>query len=310
MTTEGIHHVTALAGDPVRNLDFYRRVLGLRLVKRSVNHDSPTVHHFYYADAGAAPGTVLTFFPYPGAKPGRPGRGQASEVTFRVPEGSLDFWTSRLRKEGVDSISGPGERLGEEVVRFADPDGLPLELAAGDPDPAVEPWGEAPVPPEHAIRGFAGVGLTVAAPGPTARVLDEVLGLERAAESGARTRYRAAGEGAGTRLDLIVAPDAPAARTSAGTVHHVAWRAEDEEHQESLRRAAAKVGLDPTPPIDRFYFRSVYVREPGGVLFEIATDGPGFTRDEAPGELGSGLRLPPWLEERREELERELPPLE
>lgn len=310
METAGIHHVTALASDPGPSLDFYTRVLGLRLVKRTVNHDSPTVPHLYYADADASPGTVLTFFSRPGAREGTAGRGQATEVTFRVPEGTLEFWTSRLRREGARSVAGPEQRFGERVVRFRDPDGLPLGVAAGEVDEGVEPWEEAPLPPERAIRGLAGVGLTVGAPGPTARVLTEVLGLERASESGERTRYRAAGGGAGSRLDLIAAPEESAGRSGAGTVHHAAWRAADEEHQERLRRAAAEAGLGPTRPIDRYYFRSVYFREPGGVLFEIATEGPGFTRDEPPGELGSALRLPPWLEDRREELEGELPPLD
>lgn len=311
MKTAGIHHVTALAGDPRANLDFYRRVLGLRLVKWSVNHDSPGVHHFYYADAAGTPGTVLTFFPYPDARRGRPGRGQATEVTFRVPGGSLNFWTSRLRKEGAAAVTGPEERFGQDVVRFEDPDGLPLELAAGGAEDGVDPWEDAPVPPEHAIRGFAGVGLTVEEAAPTERVLTGVLGLERTGESGARIRYRAAGGGGpGTRLDLLPAPESPPGRTSAGTVHHVAWRAADEEEQERAREAAAEMGLSPTSPVDRYYFTSIYFREPGGVLFEVATDGPGFTRDESREELGSGLRLPPWLEGRREEIERDLPPVD
>lgn len=314
MATAGIHHVTALASDPAENLDFYTRVLGLRLVKRSVNHDSPGVHHLYYADAVGSPGTTLTFFPYPGARSGRPGRGQATEVTFRIPASSVDFWTSRLRKEGVDGVSGPEERFGEPVVGFEDPDGLPLELVAvEDTDDGVEPWEDSPVPPDRAIRGFAGVGVTVAGTDPTHRVLDEVLGLERGESSNGRTRYRAAGSGGrgpGTRLDLIVEPNGRGGRSSAGTVHHVAWRAADEEEQDEIRRAAAEAGLGPTEPIDRFWFRSVYFREPGGVLFEVATDDPGFTRDESREELGSGLCLPPWLEDRREELEAELPPLD
>lgn len=310
MQTTGIHHVTALASDPARNLDFYTRVLGLRLVKRSVNQDSSGVHHLFYGDAVGSPGTVLTFFPYPGARGGRSGRGQATEVTFRIPEDGVDFWTSRLRKEGVAGVSGPEERMGEQVIRFEDPDGLPLELAAGEVEGGVEPWEEAPVPPDRAIRGFAGVGLTVTSADPTHRVLTEVLGLERGEAADGRTRYRAAGSGAGGRLDLVERPAAPRGRSSAGTVHHVAWRAADDEEQRKIRRDALELGLSPTDPIDRFWFTSVYFREPGGVLFEVATDGPGYTRDEPLEELGSELCLPPWLEDRREELEAELPPLE
>lgn len=305
----GIHHVTALAGDPQENLDFYAGLLGLRLVKRTVNYDDPSVLHLYYGDREGRPGSVLTFFPWPQARRGTVGPGVASAVAFSIPPASVDFWTGRLRKAGAE-VQGPEERFGVAVVAVEDPDGLRVELAA-DPDAEERGgWGEGSVPPEHAVRGLYGVTLLVREAGATVDFLREAFGLSRQAEEGGRILLRSAGEAPGRVAEVVGAPDGPSARLSAGTIHHVAWRAGDEDDQDDWRRRLVERGRRVSEPRDRHYFRSIYFREPGGVLFEMATESPGFTADEAVEELGSGLRLPPWLEPRRAELEERLPPVE
>lgn len=318
-TSGGIHHVTAIAGDPQGNLDFYAGFLGLRLVKRTVNFDDPGTHHLYYGDARGRPGTVLTFFPWPGLPAGRPGTGQVTSVAFRVPPGARKFWRTRLAGSGVDVRET--ERSGREALVFRDPDGLRLELVA-DPAAAGEPAPpEGTVPAEHALRGFHGVTIGASRPEETAALLREVLGFDEvpgfdaadsADEEEDRVSLRAAAaspDAPGMAVELLGSPDLPRSRMGVGCVHHVAFRARDEAAQLAVREAVAGRGLEVTPPIDRHYFRSIYFREPGGVLFEVATEGPGFTIDEAEEALGSGLRLPPWLEPRRSEIERGLPPL-
>ena len=307
----GLHHVTAMAADPQRNADFYTGVLGLRLVKKTVNFDDPGTYHLYYGDEVGHPGTILTFFPWPLARRGVQGAGQATVTSFAVPAGSLGYWTERLARLGV-AADAPRRRFDDEVLTLLDPDGLRLELVArnaSDADPRA-PWSNGPVPPEHAVRGFDGVTLTEWNLDVTAEVLEGTLGFRRVGEEGDRVRFAAASDGGATRVDVLAAPAAVRGRVSAGTVHHVAFRAADEADQLAWRAAVEASGLYVTPVLDRQYFRSIYFREPGGVLFEIATDPPGFTRDETVAELGTALKLPEWLEPSRERIEAELPPIE
>ena len=309
MKTTGIHHVTAVAGDPQQNLDFYTEVLGLRLVKRTVNFDDPTTYHLYYGDETGSPGTALTFFPFEGARQGRPGRGQAVATAFAVPEGSLDYWADRLDASDA-TVHDRQTRFGAGVLPFEDPHGQPLELV--EAESPIEPWADGPVPADRAIRGFFGVTLHSEEPDATANVLD-VLGFDRVdsepdPDDGAeRVRY-AACEDRATVVDVLHRGP-PRGRPGVGTVHHVAFRAAHEHEQMAWRERLSDAGQFVTPQKDRQYFRSIYFREPGGILFEIATDGPGFTADESVAELGSELKLPSWLEDERERIEAALPSL-
>ena len=302
----GIHHVTAIAADPQRNVDFYSGLLGLRLVKRTVNFDDPGSYHLYYGDALGHPGTLMTFFPWPGAPRGRRGTGQIGVTAFTVPQNALGFWVDRLRAAGIE-MEGPNGRFDEESVAFADPDGLALELVPGGSADGGDPWEQGPVPAEQAIRGLHSVSLWVEGFERTAALL-ATLGLDAAGTEGNRLRFRAPA-GTGGVADIVCMPERARGQTLAGTVHHVAWRASDEREQLGWRTRLASEGLNVTPVLDRVYFRSIYFREPGGVLFEIATDPPGFTTDESPESLGRSLRLPPWLEAHRERIEQALPPL-
>ncbi|WP_232702227.1 VOC family protein [Halobacterium wangiae] len=301
--TAGLHHVTAVAGDPRENARFYREELGLRLVKRTVNFDDPTTYHLYYGDEVGTPGTIMTFFPFENGRSGTPGRGQTTATSFVVPEGSLEFWTERFADRGVEH-GDLQERFGTRVLPFEDGDGQPLELIADDSD--VEPWSDGPVPEEHAIRGFHGVTLHPTEPESTGTVL-ETLGYERTDEEGDRVRY-VAGERASV-VDVLTSGGSRG-QPGVGTVHHIAFRAADDDAQAALGDAVSDVGMATTPQKDRQYFRSIYFREPGGVLFEVATDDPGFAVDEDVADLGSALKLPPWLEDDRETLASRLPPLE
>jgi glyoxalase family protein len=308
----GIHHVTAIAGDPARNVHFYTKRLGLRLVKRTVNFDEPGTHHLYYGDAAGTPGTILTFFPGPGAPRGTRGRGQATAVAFSVPAGSLGWWRDHLRRHEVphEAIVRRGE---DEVLPFLDPDGLALELVAHQGPGPGEPWA-GPVPQEHGIRGFHSVTLMEADAARTVRVLEGAMGFTRRepAEDGAgegRSRFATGAGGASAFVDILDRPQGPLGRMAAGIVHHVAWRVTDDAEQNTARTAVTVAGLRATPVIDRCYFRSVYFREPGGVLFELATDPPGFTIDEPLDSLGTRLCLPPWYEGKRTAIEASLPPL-
>jgi glyoxalase family protein len=308
VSTSGLHHVTAVGGDPQRNADFYRAVLGLRLVKQTVNFDDPETYHLYYGDEQGRPGTLLTFFPFTGAPPGRKGAGQAVRTAFSVPEHSLGWWADHLRRTGAQVR--PLERRGDtDVLVVADPDGLDLELVATGPADERPPYGDSPVPVEHAVRGLDSVTLAETSPDATGEHLVRDLGFRLVEESGERARFAVGDGGSGSRLD-VVPTSAPSGLVAAGTVHHVAWRAPDPETQLTWRSALVDRGHGVTPVLDRQYFRSIYFREPGGVLFEIATDGPGFDRDEPVATLGASLRLPPWLEGEREEVERRLRPLD
>ncbi|MDX1687154.1 MAG: ring-cleaving dioxygenase [Candidatus Promineifilaceae bacterium] len=303
----GIHHITAIASDPQRTLDFYTDVLGLRLVKLTVNFDDPGTYHFYFADAEGQPGTILTFFPWPGARPGQPGNGQVSAVAFSIPPDALDYWQDRLRTHGV-SPSAIHQRFEEAVLPLRDPDGLQLELVAHEEAPSLPAWDGGPVPAERAIRGFHHAALWESDAEGTAQLLTETFGFRPVGDHGGRLRF-AAQESPGRLVDVVNRPDGEAGIMGAGAVHHIAWRTPDDEQQQEWRRTLIGLGYGVTPVKDRQYFHSIYFREPGGVLFEIATDPPGFTLDESPDELGTHLKLPPWLEESRSRIEEALPDL-
>ena len=304
----GIHHVTAMASDPQRNVDFYANTLGLRLVKLTVNFDDPTTYHLYFGDERGSPGTLLTFFPWPGAARGQVGTGQVAATTFLVPEGSLDYWEERLRQQGA-ALFERKQRFDEEVLPFLDPDWMRMELVARSGADIIEPWEEGGIPLDYAIRGFDGVTMWEQDPAPSLDLLTGTMGFKLVGEEGPRTRLQAASNGAGALVDLLHLPDHERGRQGAGTVHHVAWRAPDEAQQLAWRKDVAAQGLNVTPVVDRQYFRSIYFREPGGVLFEIATDPPGMDWDEPVEALGTGLRLPTWLESRRADVEAALPAL-
>jgi glyoxalase family protein len=300
----GIHHVTAIADNPQKNVDFYSGILGLRLVKKTVNFDDPGSYHLYYGDAAGNPGTIMTFFSWPGAYRGRIGTSQVSTTSFAVPEDSLGYWVERLVEHGV-RFEQPKKRFDETVLAFEDPDGLAVELVARPGrDGGEAPGG--PVPGEHAIRGISGVTLSEQSGKATTDFLTNLLGFEKVEEEDGRMRYLTTSSG-GSFADVLVRPDGAAGRVAVGTVHHVAWRAPDDETQEEWREELLYHGFDVTPVLDRVYFHSIYFREPGGVLFEIATDPPGFAVDEE--HLGESLKLPPWLEEDRERIEQSLPPV-
>ena len=304
----GIHHITAIASDPQRNLDFYTQALGLRLVKLTVNFDDPGTYHFYFGDETGRPGTILTFFPWARAPRGRQGTGQVTTISFSIPQGGLAYWQERLASEGI-STAQPQRRFDEQVLAFSDPDGLQLELVAHPGAEARPGWAGGPVPAEFAIRGFSGAALTVDDYELTADVLTNVLGFRLVEQEGQRYRY-AVGEGADlARVDLINAPELPQGQIAAGTVHHIAWRTPGDEQQLAWRTELQQVGLQVTPVRDRQYFHSIYFYEPNGILFEIATDPPGFATDETPETLGTHLKLPPWLEPQRATLENKLPKL-
>jgi glyoxalase family protein len=309
--TPGIHHVTCVAGDPQRNLDFWVETLGLRLVKRSVNQDDPGTYHFFFADAEGTPGTSMTFFPWEDLTQGKVGTGQVARTAFRVPEGSLDYWEGRFDRYDVD-YDDRTTRFGETVLPFRDPDGLPVELVAVEipvDDPTV-PWTEF-VPEEAAIRGFHSVTLWLADPEPTTDLLRtmglEAVGTEQShgdTPGDERTRFAANGP-VGTYVDVL--PTIESGRQGHGTVHHVAFQTPTDADQRAMRAAVQSEGLRPTQQIDRHWFRSVYFRESGGVLFELATSDPGYTSDEPLEDLGSRLVLPGEFEARRDEIEAELP---
>jgi glyoxalase family protein len=304
----GIHHVTAIAGDAQENLSFYAGVLGMRLVKRSVNQDDPGTYHLFYADAAGSPGTDVTFFPWRQLAPSRRGAGMVGEIALAVPAGSLEWWRERLSRDGV-SRGDEETRFGEAALPFHDPHGLTLALVEIEEDRPFAAWDSSPVPPECQIRGVHAVRIQERVLAPTLALLEGVMGFSRVANDDGWQRW-AAGGGSGAYVDLQEAPEAPFGRWGTGAVHHVAWRVRDEAEQLGVRAAIEAVGLTPTPVIDRFWFRSVYFKEPGGTLFELATDGPGFDRDEHPDHLGETLVLPPWLERHRRDIEAALPPLE
>jgi catechol 2,3-dioxygenase-like lactoylglutathione lyase family enzyme len=306
-TIPGIHHVTAITADAQKNIDFYCGVLGLRLVKLTVNFDDPGSYHLYYGDELGRPGTIMTFFTWSGAHRGRVGPPQVTSTAFAVPAGALDFWSARLKEHvNPDAIT---ERLGERVLHFTDPDGMGLDIIAVA-NPGGEAWSGGPIDVEHAIRGFHSVTISEEGYESTANVLTELMGFKSQGSEGNRFRYRAgAGDGFASIVDLICVPDARHGSLGAGIVHHVAFRTPDDEQQDAWRKQIARANLNVSPVMDRNYFHSIYYREPGGVLFEIATDSPGFAADEAAERLGSRLMLPAQYEANRAEIERILPPV-
>ena len=309
ISVSGLHHVTAIASDPQRNLDFYVDLLGLRLVKRTINFDDPRTYHFYYGDRRGTPGTILTFFPWPNARRGGRGTGQIDATGFTTPPGSFGYWLERLKKNHVSAERAP-KRFGQDIIRFADPDGLMLELIASEAASEVEAWPEISVPAEHSLRGFHSVSATLEGYERSAKLLVEVFGYELGQEEANRFRFSArTTTGPGRMIDLLCMPDTQHARGGAGTVHHIAFRTPDDASQRACREQLVELGFNVSPVMDRTYFHSIYFREPGGILFEIATDPPGFTTDETVEELGNKLRLPPWMEEVRAQIERVLPPI-
>jgi glyoxalase family protein len=307
MGQNGIHHVTAIAGPARRNLDFYTRTLGLRLVKKTVNFDDPGTYHLYYGDEAGRPGTILTFFPWEHAAAGRVGVGETQETVFRVPEGSLGYWTHRLVEKGVPH-EAPERRFGETVLTFKDPDGMRLALVAV---PGIEnetAWSDGEIPVEHAIRGFHSVSLLLKDAAPTGAILTDAFGFSEIGREGSLVRYKAGYTTIGGVVDLREAGSFLRGRQGSGSVHHVAFRAASDAVQaEMVEKLVTNHGIRVTDQKDRNYFRSVYFREPGGVLFEIATDDPGFAVDEPAAALGQTLKLPRFLEPRRTQIEAVLP---
>jgi glyoxalase family protein len=303
----GLHHITAIAGPAQENLDFYAGVLGMRLVKKSVNQDDPGTYHLFYADAEGHPGTDLTFFPWSEMAPPRSGHGRAVEVSLEVPEGSLGFWGDRLSGYGF-APGAVASRFGESVLPVTDPHGLALALVeAREPRRAFTPWSGSPVAPERQVRGLHGARLWEREPAATAVFLADTLGFRKLGEEGPWIRYGF--DDASGVVDVRESPEARRGAWGVGAVHHLAWSVSDEAHQLAVRERVERAGARPTPVIDRFWFRSVYFLEPGGVLFELATEGPGFAVDEDPARLGETLVLPPWLEPSRERIEAALPVL-
>lgn len=304
--SKGIHHITAVAGNPQQNYDFYSGLLGLRLVKKTVNFDDPSAYHLYYGNESGEPGTILTFFPYEHLQDGSPDRGQVVAVSFSIPTRSKVFWLDHLRENNID-IEEPFSRFGKEVIGLQDPDGLHLEIVFDPKADTVKGWSGGAIPKEHTIRGIHGATLAEQNYAGAGRLLEEDLGFELTNQLDNRYLYESDAQ-FGSVIEVIVqfGLDGGPGR---GTVHHIAFRSEDEQEQESMREKLLSKGYYLTEVKDRQYFKSVYFHEPGGILFEIATDPPGFTDDEALEELGSSLKLPKWLESQRLNIEKELPKL-
>lgn len=306
--TSGLHHVTAIGGDPQRNADFYLRTLGLRLVKTTVNFDDPGTYHLYYGDESGRPGSLLTFFPWRDVPGGRQGNGQATTTSFSVPADSIGWWQQHLAEAGVET-SRITSTDNEDTLSFRDPDGLEIALVAHPQGDPRDPWDTPFVPAEHAIRGLHSVTLSVAREDATAAMLADDLGLTFHSQHGNRLRFQAGDGGPGALADILVTPDAPDGLVAGGTVHHVAWKVPDDATQRAWREELVGKGVRVTAIMDRQYFHSIYFREPGGTLLEIATEDIGFNIDEPLLELGQALKLPPWLEPNREQIKAALPPL-
>lgn len=303
--TAGIHHITAIVGDPQENVDFYAAVLGLRLVKKTVNFDDPGTYHLYFGDKAGSPGTIITFFPWPGAQRGMIGDGQVGVTTYVVPAGALSFWEKRLHSFSI--LFSKQERFGEQYLAFGDPHGLQLEMVERE-EGRQNSWAFNGVTPDVAIKGFGGAILFSAQPEKTARLLQHVMGLERVAEESGLIRFRAAGE-IGNVID-VKTTSSEHGQMGAGTVHHIAWRAKNDDDQLEWQKLVANEGYGVTQVTDRQYFNAIYFREHGHILFEIATDTPGFSIDEAQEHMGESLKLPPQYEIHREKIEELLIPVE
>jgi glyoxalase family protein len=304
----GLHHVTCIAGDAQDNVDFYSGVLGMRLVKKSVNQDSPGTYHLFYADGEGHPGTDITFFPWPEMPPAKPGIGLSMEVSLAIPLGSIDYWGERLAEHHLQ-VGEIETRRGTAALPFTDPHGLPLVLHETGDERVFTAWPQSPVPVEKQVRGLHSVRLWERDLAATSSFLTGVLGFVDIGEENEWFGFEIGGGGSGRYLEIREIPDADRGRWGTGGVHHVAWRVADDKTELEVRERIERARRRPTEVIDRFWFKSVYFLEPGGVLFEIATDGPGFTVDEDPASLGEHLVLPPWLEAQRGEIEAALPPI-
>ncbi|MFO7446355.1 MAG: ring-cleaving dioxygenase [Ignavibacteriaceae bacterium] len=304
----GIHHVTAIAGDPQKNYNFYVLGLGLRFVKKTINFDDPQTFHLYYGDETGRPGSILTFFPWgERAYKGRRGIGQVTTISFLVPKNSLAYWQERLKELNIQ-FTGPFKRFNDDVILFEDHDGFELEILAAD-NIQNDGWDNGEIPAEHSIRGFHSVTLSLKEASKTEDILENILGFKKIAEEDNRLRYKADGDSGGNFVDILCIPGSAPGTMGVGAIHHIAWRTENSENQLKIRERIVKNDLSVTPVVDRNYFRSVYFREPENILFEIATDPPGFLIDEDKNNLGTHLKLPPWYEESRDEIEKALPPL-
>jgi len=306
---KGLHHVTAIARDPQRNVDFYRNVLGQRLVKRTVNFDAPDTYHFYFADEIGHPGSILTFFAWPNMRRGIRGNGETNAVAYNVPAGSLGFWQAHLKQNGI-TTKPIEKRFGEAVLAFDDPDGMRVELVEISDLPKISFWKEGPIPQEYALHGFHSVTLWLEEIRATAELLTAQMGYPAAGQEENRHRFGSGGNALGHIIDLVEGPDKVRAGFGAGSIHHIAFRAPNDEQQLDYQSLIRNAGFNVTDVLDRSYFHSIYFREHGGVLFEIATDSPGFAIDEPVNALGETLQLPEWLESNRAEIESSLPRLE
>jgi len=302
----GLHHLTAIATAPQANIDFYAGLLGLRLIKKTVNFDDPTAYHLYYGDAAGTPGSIVTFFYWPDSRPGRIGPGQSTAINLSVPRSALDYWQRRLERHAVPSERRT--RFDEELLRFSDPDGIPVELTAVDADGRAG-WSGAGVPPESAVRGMHTAELTVSQTQPTEELLTRVMGYRLVRRDGNRARFETTPTGPGHTIDLIVDAATPRGTGGAGTIHHLAFRVATDDAQIEMQARLGRAGYRVSEVRDRNYFRSIYYREPGGILFEVATDIPGFTVDEPLESLGTALKLPPQFESARGDIAARLPPL-
>jgi glyoxalase family protein len=307
-TINGIHHITAIAGAAKKNYDFYTRVLGLRMVKKTVNFDDPNTYHLYYGDKVGTPGTILTFFPWEGITPGRRGARQVTEIGYSVPEGSLDFWLKRFEANNI-LYNKPAEKFGEQYLTFLDPDGLKLELIVSKTADTRLPWETADVKAENATRGFHNITITSNKIEATAKILTDVFGYRLLEQHVNRYRFITDAVDNAAIVDLVEVAGEAAGHVAGGSVHHVAFRVKNDDILMQYREKITNLGLHITDKIDRNYFYSLYFREPGGVLFELALDNPGFSVDEPVEQLGSGLKLPAQYENMREELEKSLPSL-
>lgn len=304
----GIHHVTAIASDPQANLDFYTGLLGLRLVKKTVNFDDPSAYHLYYGDEIGTPGTIVTFFYWPGgAGRGRVGSGQATRLSFSAPPSSLDFWLARLQRHSVAATRTV--RFDEDVIAFADPDRIPVEIVAVAGDIRAG-WTQSDVPAEHALRGLHTAELTVRSAERTERLILDEMGYRLVRREGNRARFETGSGGSGTFIDVIADSEVRSGLGGVGTIHHIAWRVPDDATELEMQERLIQAGYSVSPVRDRTYFRSIYYREQGDILFEIATAIPGFSDDEPVASLGTALKLPAQVEQAREEIESRLPPLQ
>ncbi len=306
---QGLHHITAVASSPQRNVDFYRQVLGQRLIKTTVNFDDPGTYHFYYGDNVGTPGTILTFFPWQHVAKGRVGNGETAATAYSISAGSVGFWQAYLARQGV-TVQQEARRFGAEIIALEDPDGMRMELIVSDDPANFHIWEEGPIPGQHALRGFHGVTLWLDQVEATAELLTSQLGYRLVGQEGPRFRFAAAGGDIGAYVDIVERPGGEYGRFGVGSIHHIAFRTVDDAEQQLYLSQLRQAGYSVTSVQDRQYFHSIYFRSPGGVLFEIATDAPGFLYDEPVEELGDNLKLPAWFEPHRAEIEQAVPRFE